>query len=174
MDKLRDEVFAIYGSFCIVCGESHPAFLSIDHMNSDGAEHRRITGNGRRFYQWLRKNDFPPNFQVLCSNCNWRKHISHKSSEMTYHQAWYAHLRQEVIAAYGSICVCCGESRTDVLTIDHVKNDGAHHRHEIGRGGTIFYTWLRKQGFPQDGRFQLLCFNCNRARYFYGVCPHQL
>lgn len=174
MDKLRDEVFAIYGGACIVCGESHPAFLSVDHMNNDGAEHRQNTGNGRRFYQWLRKNNFPQEgFQLLCANCNWRKYVSLKGSEKTYHRHWYTKLRQEIIDAYQGVCSCCGEDRPEVLTIDHVHNDGAEHRREIGHGGANLYAWLHKQGFPQDGRFALLCFNCNIAKQHYGVCPHQ-
>ncbi len=58
-DKLRDEVFSVYGGSCVVCGESCPAFLAIDHIDNDGADHRRVSGGGHRLYQWLRKNGFP-------------------------------------------------------------------------------------------------------------------
>lgn len=171
-EALRIQVFAAYGGQCAACGETNPAFLSVDHISNDGAQHRRITGNGHRLYRWLRKNDFPQEgFQLLCANCNWRKYTSGQSGEKTYIKAWYAALRLETFAAYGGKCACCGEPHTDVLTIDHMNNDGAQHRREIGAGSAL-YSWLRKQGFPQDG-FQLLCFNCNRARFYYGVCPHQ-
>jgi hypothetical protein len=96
MDKLRDEVLTVYGGICVMCGESHPAFLSVDHMNDDGALHRLSTGKGRRFYQWLKKEGFPQEgFQLLCANCNWLKYVSHPSEEKTYHQIWYARLRYE-------------------------------------------------------------------------------
>ena len=94
-DELRAQVFASYGGVCIQCGESHPAFLSIDHINSDGAEHRRAVGSGHRLYMWLRKKVFPQeDFQLLCANCNWRKHISNQSKKSSRMKIWYANLRQ--------------------------------------------------------------------------------
>lgn len=85
-------------------------------------------------------------------------------------------VRQETFAAYGGMCVCCGEQILGFLTIDHIFDDGAKHREEIGlkgKSGTPLYRWLRSQKFPKD-RYQILCFNCNcgRARNG-GICPHQ-
>lgn len=49
-------------------------FLTLDHINNDGAEQRKQLFGGRqggaRFYYWLKKNNFPEGFQVLCWNCN--------------------------------------------------------------------------------------------------------
>lgn len=71
--KLRDEVFAAYGGYrCKCCGEKTPEFLQIDHINNDGAEHRRILGTTSIYY-WLKKAGFPKGFQVLCANCNYAK-----------------------------------------------------------------------------------------------------
>lgn len=75
--RLRAEVFAAYGDECRCCGETEPMFLSIDHIDNDGAEMRASGvhgGGGSQFYQWLRKNGFPTGFQVLCLNCNIGKH----------------------------------------------------------------------------------------------------
>lgn len=84
-------------------------------------------------------------------------------------------LRQQVLNAYGGFkCNCCGESEPLFLTIDHVENDGAEMRKNgvHSRGGTQFYQWLRKNGFP-DG-FQVLCMNCNLGKHRNGgVCPHK-
>jgi hypothetical protein len=66
---------------CACCGEGILDFLTIDHVNMDGAEHRRrIIGNqtrkgrasGNRLYAWLVHNNFPKDvkLQVLCANCN--------------------------------------------------------------------------------------------------------
>lgn len=77
----------------------------------------------------------------------------------------------EVITKYGGKCSCCGEGRIEFLTIDHVNNDGAKHRAEIGKGSDQTYRWLIHNGFP-DG-FQVLCYNCNIAKSVYGACPHQ-
>lgn len=78
-------------------------------------------------------------------------------------------LRLEVLAAYGGSCACCGEATYEWLTIDHVAGNGADHRREIGR--SAIYRWLKKQGYPPG--FQVLCWNCNCARGFYGRCPHE-
>jgi len=60
---------------CACCGERTDIFLTIDHVNEDGAEHRRRIGarSGSDIYSWLIKNDYPDGFQVLCFNCNWAK-----------------------------------------------------------------------------------------------------
>ena len=34
------------------------------------------------------------------------------------------------------------------------------------------YLELKKLGWPKD-RFRLLCTNCNQARAYFGVCPHE-
>jgi hypothetical protein len=82
-------------------------------------------------------------------------------------------LRVEVFGAYGDRCTCCGETDPAFLTLDHVNNDGAAHRRALGtNSGHAVYRWLRDRGFPQEG-FQLLCWNCNHAKYAHGVCPHQ-
>jgi hypothetical protein len=81
-----------------------------------------------------------------------------------------ARLRQQVIEAYGSACACCDERTPEFLTIDHVNNDGAAHRREVGRSARMCLDIVRR-GFPPD--FQLLCWNCNGAKGAYGVCPHE-
>jgi hypothetical protein len=76
--ELRAEVFKAYGGYkCACCGERNPHFLSIDHVNNDGAKMRKSgvhSRGGTHFYHWLRKNKFPKGFQVLCMNCNIGKH----------------------------------------------------------------------------------------------------
>jgi hypothetical protein len=72
--KLKREVIAIYGGVCTCCAESEIAFLTIDHINNDGAEHRRKIG--KRIYCWLKQHEFPSDFQVLCFNCNCGKRIN--------------------------------------------------------------------------------------------------
>jgi hypothetical protein len=74
--KVRDEVFRNYGgATCSCCGETERDFLTIDHINEDGARHRREVVRSGAFYQWLKSHNFPPGFQVLCWNCNHSKHF---------------------------------------------------------------------------------------------------
>ncbi len=73
-DKIRDQVYAAYGGYiCACCGETERAFLSVDHINNDGAEHRRKLKYSCQFYGWLVRNKFPKGFQILCMNCQWGK-----------------------------------------------------------------------------------------------------
>jgi len=57
---------------CACCGECHIEFLVIDHINGGGHRHRREIGakSSPMFYNWLKKNNYPDGFQVLCHNCN--------------------------------------------------------------------------------------------------------
>ena len=81
-------------------------------------------------------------------------------------------LKVETINAYGGKCSCCGETIIEFLTIDHVLGGGTQHLKSLRRRGTLFYVWLKQQGFPQ-GDYQCHCWNCNCAKGMFGVCPHQ-
>lgn len=60
-----------YGGKCVCCGESHWQFLSIDHINGGGREHRRQLGGHAYFYEWLKRHGYPKdNYRCLCYNCN--------------------------------------------------------------------------------------------------------
>lgn len=75
----RATVLAHYGTVCACCGTTEQ--LTIDHINGDGAEHRRQMYGHRpkykagfegsaSFYRWLIKQGFPPGYQTLCRGCN--------------------------------------------------------------------------------------------------------
>lgn len=66
--RLREEVLQAYGVRCACCGLRDREFLSIDHIDGGGNEHRREIGG--KFYKWLRKQGYPPGFRTLCHNCN--------------------------------------------------------------------------------------------------------
>jgi hypothetical protein len=73
--KIRNQVLDHYGRQCACCNEATEQFLSIDHVDNDGASHRRaVRGhNGGSIYCWLIANGFPLGFQTLCYNCNFAK-----------------------------------------------------------------------------------------------------
>ena len=74
--KARLEVLTHYGGNpprCGCCGENHLQFLGIDHINGGGSKHRREFKIGGSFYPWLRQNNYPIGYQVLCHNCNLAK-----------------------------------------------------------------------------------------------------
>lgn len=68
-------------------------------------------------------------------------------------------------------CIICGEQQDKFLCIDHIDNDGAQQRREVG-SGSKFMAWIVKNGFPDD--LQVLCWNCNAGKQLNsGVCPHE-
>lgn len=74
-------------------------------------------------------------------------------------------VKEIVISHYGvnGVAQCCYPgcqiNDIDMLTIDHIHNDGSEHRKELSnKSGSNLYRWIVKNGFPND-RFQTLCFN---------------
>jgi hypothetical protein len=73
--RIRLEVITHYGSKCVCCGENKLEFLAIDHIEMNGSQQRLRTfkkknSAGFQTHAWLRKNNYPSGFQVLCHNCN--------------------------------------------------------------------------------------------------------
>lgn len=71
--KVRKQTFEAYGgAFCACCGETVERFLSLDHIGNNGNVHRKEDKKnaGMSLYQRLKKQGYPPGYQVLCFNCN--------------------------------------------------------------------------------------------------------
>jgi hypothetical protein len=79
-------------------------------------------------------------------------------------------LREEFFEHYGGCCQCCGESRFEFLTVEHVNGGGRQERKKMSTEHLL--RKLKREGYPQDGRYTILCFNCNQAKGAYGYCPH--
>jgi hypothetical protein len=77
---LRQEMLEAYGAWCNCCGESNPIFLTIDHIENDGANHRRtLNPNGGgcapSMMVDLKRKGWPKDkIQLLCFNCNMGRH----------------------------------------------------------------------------------------------------
>jgi hypothetical protein len=65
-----DVIIEHYGAKCVCCGEANKGFLTLDHINNDGSELRKVHGSGLRLYRWIMQNGYPDFFQILCYNCN--------------------------------------------------------------------------------------------------------
>jgi hypothetical protein len=76
-------------------------------------------------------------------------------------------LRLTALNLYGAKCTCCGEKEIDFLAFDHVNNDGYKERKV--RGHRLYWRLIKHR--PTD--IQIHCHNCNMAKGFYGICPHQ-
>ena len=101
---------------------------------------------------------------------DWRERNPGRQAELKAQS--HARLKAAVLAHYGTVCTCCGEANPKFLCVDHVNDNGAEHRREIGGGAEAICRWLIKNGFPRG--FQILCYNCNAGRHYNGgICPHQ-
>jgi hypothetical protein len=71
----RNACIEQYGGRCVCCGEDNQKYLQLDHVNNDGADHRREIANGRGgcLYSWAVKNNFSSRLQLLCANCHQAK-----------------------------------------------------------------------------------------------------
>ena len=65
---------------CSSCGLKDVRFLQIDHINGV------ITNDGRgasNLVGYLRRNNYPGGYQVLCGNCNWLKEFEDKKKTLS-------------------------------------------------------------------------------------------
>lgn len=141
--------------------------------------------DGYYHYSTQRQGKLRHAVTALCKECyrlkaqEQRKHngdVIRAKARIYYHtvrKAKYYQLRQQVVDAYGGRCTCCGEDRLVFLTIDHFNNDGAADRRrnpEVKGMDARFMRWLIEHSFPTS--YQVLCANCNWAKYVLGKCHH--
>jgi len=161
-----------YDGVCKCCGENTYEFLEIDHINNNGAKHRKEVGS--HMMEWIIKNNFPPYLQLLCANCNRGRakfrtcpHHQEPQQPKSKKARRLRRRRLECIEQYGGKCTCCGEDNWAFLEFDHINNDGKQHRKEAGVSNMP--RWLTRNSFPDS--IQLLCSNCNKAKGLYRKTP---
>lgn len=66
--KLKTLVIDGYGASCSCCREHRRPFLTLDHVHGGGGAHRRK--DKIIHYKDARDRAFPPDYRVLCYNCN--------------------------------------------------------------------------------------------------------
>lgn len=82
-------------------------------------------------------------------------------------------LKVEALNHYGGCrCADCGEDDVSLLQLDHVGGGGAQHRREIAdkygvsyAKGEQFYYILKREGFPQEPKLEVVCPTCNIKRH---------
>lgn len=99
-----------------------------------------------------------------------KRNMNNPEPNRQRNKAWKRKIREEMIAAYGGKCSCCGETRYEFLTLEH-KNGGGYQDRRTSSGISILRR-LRDQGWPKDG-YTILCWNCNASKGVYGYCPHE-
>lgn len=163
--RLRIEAFNAYGGPTCKCGETRLGALTIDHISQNGALHRKEIGRGGdKLCRWLKKNNYPPGFAVLCMNCNFRAYHAIKKLSQTNDAIWQRgklrRIKEEVFKAIGNRCVTCNCDDIEVLSVHHTLGDGAKHRQHVGgAGGHRFYRHILKH--KQFDGLQCMCLSCN-------------
>lgn len=81
--ELKLEIFIHYGGNapkCACCGEPIYEFLTLDHINNDGGKHRKELNPKKQssttYYVWIKQNNYPEGYQILCMNCNFGKRMN--------------------------------------------------------------------------------------------------
>ncbi len=139
-----------------------------------GESIRRLCDTCRTVWSKWYKNRTPEQkANTLKASRKWRKKNPEK--ERAYCRRSAKKSRLMVLAHYGPVCTCCGETEMAFLTIDHIDGDGSAHRIRLfgsrTAAGKMFYDWIIREGFPTN--LQILCWNCNCAKGYYGACPHK-
>lgn len=115
-------------------------------------------------------------YSQKCRSCDtaYQERVAVRLRSIRAHQRTInAQARSEALDHYGRQCACCGEANEAFLAFDHINGGGRQHQKERTRdGATNLPVWLRKNGFPAG--FQVLCNNCNWAKFRKGICPHQI
>lgn len=114
--------------------------------------------------------------QYVCKQCrklrDKKRYVDRKELIREQQRIYDLSVKIKIIEGYGGKCACCDESSIEFLTIDHINNDGAEDRRQNGnKSGGKLYRWLIKNDFPKEN-YQILCYNCNYAKGFFGYCPH--
>jgi len=165
-------------SDCKSCRAARTRTHYANNRDSVLARMRRYkTEKPELFKAWKRISCQRHSKEIVARVKRWKN--AHQEHVREWTNARRRELRWEVLTRYSDTlfprCACCGEMTYEFLAIDHINNDGAAHRKSLsktGRGlGSGLYPWLKQHGFPAG--FQVLCHNCNMAKGFYGLCPHQ-
>jgi hypothetical protein len=91
----------------------------------------------------------------------WREENPERAKKVQ--REYQMRVKIDVLSHYGSngkLQCCwpgCEVTDIDILTLDHVNNDGAEDRKGHGKGGAYFYSRVRKNLYPEG--FQTLCAN---------------
>lgn len=95
----------------------------------------------------------------------------HLEERRSYDRNRQKELRKIALIKYSEdppFCACCGEKENKFLSIDHINGGGNKERNEKSRW---VFQYLKKMDYPKG--YQVLCFNCNLSKGFYGNCPHR-
>lgn len=153
---------------CELCDETRIGTLTVDHLDGGGKQHVNNVGN---IYLYLLKNNYPPRYRILCSNCNIIQYRLSVLSNLSFtnknikQRLRMERTKTEFMQRLGGVCEC-GESNIIILTVHHINNNGSKHRSELSVvGGYEFYRSILKSDDFQN--LQCRCFSCNDNEHWH-------
>lgn len=72
---LKSKLVEYYGP-CYCCGETNIRFLSIDHINGGGRQHKKEFSSHYGVYEHIINSNFPEEYRIACLNCNCGREIA--------------------------------------------------------------------------------------------------
>lgn len=133
---------------------------------------QRVNACSKAKYSKARKclgcGNQPEGRKLRCGPCDRARRLAKTQARLNSTRRIRANLKAQVYAAYGGRCAHCGSANPHHLNIDHVHNDGGQDRFPSGKRilSTPLYRRIIAMGFPPD--YQILCRNCNYAKYLNG------
>jgi len=73
-------------------------------------------------------------------------------------------LKRRAFSLLGDKCRICGYSDFRALQIDHINNDGVKERQIRKSNPPAFFNRILKSIKNKEGKYQLLCANCNTIK----------
>ena len=96
--------------------------------------------------------------------------VRQKHAEIKY--VVFSHYSKKLSNSEIPCCNCCGENFSiSFLALDHIEGRKKM-GHKRSHTGIKIYREIIKNDFPQG--CQILCHNCNFAKFQLGECPHKL
>ena len=114
----------------------------------------------------------PLKSKKACADYNSMYRKKRGSELLEFKRNYWKRQRLQVLLYYsnGTLkCACCKSGIYEFLSLDHIKGGGTQHRKKLGT--KYIFSFLIQAGFPTG--YQVLCHNCNMAKAFYKICPHQ-
>lgn len=133
----------------------------------------RLAYHKRKAREWYEKNKDILKYRLANRRASQRYYRLHRKERLQFARERNEALKREAFFHYGKFpfkCECCDEKIFAFLTLDHLSEEAR--KRDGKKTGVKLYAWLRKNNWPAG--LQILCFNCNSAKGFYGKCPHEL
>lgn len=146
--------------FCHACRKVHDAGVckAWTVVNKERAQ--------KNMHDWYVRRKRDRKEARATSTQRWRN--AHPDAVRAHFRKWAATAKRMFMAAYGpdkrpdgrAQCCCCGESRIEVLTADHIAGDGSRRRRAGEPAGKDMYSRARAMGYPEELGVRTLCMTC--------------